>query len=402
MRALRFGLILGILLSLMILPMVTAQDDDQPTLSSISYDEIVQDTITEDAFFDRWSFTGAQGDVVVAFMTASNGLAPLLGIGTTGGDLLTASDGRFEGEPVNAAPDSQIELEYTLPESGEFVLIATRAGNQEGTTTGSYTLQIRRANFDGGSGDAYQDVVFRCGEEEVTTAATFQWTQELNENFRVSVYGLDGFQPLIRVEAGQQGEINDCAVDSQAMGGDQFTLPGEATITLPAESPPGAAQYGLSGDIEDVTLTIGSIDGAAGRYLILIEGFTISPALDDDAFVARIGPLAAATTDLLVYMVKNGTSRLDPTLTLIDVEDNILATCDDAGRRGCEDVPALIGAGVTLSDGTVITGSRLDAGLRLMPGNPDPLLLQFSSRTPAEGNYAILIMGTLPPRPEGQ
>jgi len=106
----------------------------------------------------------------------------------------------------------------------------------------------------------------------------------------------------------------------------------------------------------------------------------------------RLGALPAESTSLLVYMV-GGDNRLDPTVLFED------GHCDDAGRRVCADVPAINGAGVTLSDSSVI-GDRFDAGMVISDTLPHTLTLtSFSNRT--NGSYAIMLVGEVPPRDFG-
>ena len=73
--------------------------------------------------------------------------------------------------------------------------------------------------------------------------------------------------------------------------------------------------------------------------------------------------------------------------------------CDDAGRRGCDDVPPSSGAGVAFGAGGSITGDRFDAGLKFDVGSRgwhDVALSSFSGST--GGDYALMIVGELPPR----
>ncbi len=82
-----------------------------------------------------------------------------------------------------------------------------------------------------------------------------------------------------------------------------------------------------------------------------------------------------------------------------DDTNNELLYCDDAARRDCDDVPSLEGAGISFNDGTQIIGDRFDAGLWLVPGNTDIMLLEFSSLARgAYGNYTVFIFGELPAR----
>lgn len=378
----------------------TPTPGDAPTLGSISFEAPITDTITERAIFDRWTFTTNPGDLLVVTLRAADGLAPLVGLGTVGGDLLYSSDGQHEGQRIDAEPNAVIEFDYRVQNAGEYVIIVTRAGNDTGTTTGSYTLTLRRIVPQEVVEDTYQDVVFRCGADEVTTAATLQWAQEPGESYRISVYGLDGFRPVLRVAGPPNGDFEDCGADSQDMGGDRLALPGETEIILPANSP-DAVRFTVQAMLNEITLTLGSIDGTAGRYLLVIEGFTIAPAREIDLLTARVGPLAARDTEMLVYMIRRDDTRIDPLIQQFDTTDTLLAECDDAGRGACEAVPAISDLVIAFNNAPALSGSRLDAGLRLRPGNPNPMYLSLTSRNRAEGEYALVIFGALPPRSGG-
>ena len=396
--------ILASLLVLFISNMVHAQDPtaDQITDDVIFFNEPVQDTITQRSIYDRWRFYATEGATFIITMEAADGLAPLIGIFGPGGDIIAASNIDESGEfTADAEPNSTIELRFTASESREYAIIATRVGNEQGTTTGTYILNVEQIPVT--DQNDIQDVTFRCGQEIATTATTFEFFGSADiETYRISVYGLDGFHPVIRAIAGIDRDLTDCTDDAQQMTGDQFTLPGEGeeTITLADEMPENAAQLSLRGGdlLNRVEVTIGSIDGAGGRYMVVIEGFTLM-AGQQDSLNVRLGPLASET-DLLVYMVHVGSTRLDPLLTWLSADDSADdVVCDDAGRRGCENVPSFEDSGVILNDGTVIIGDRFDAGLRLAPGNLDRMTLVFSSRNPnAAGPYSTILIGELPTR----
>ncbi|NJL56806.1 hypothetical protein HC928_17885 [bacterium] len=74
---------------------------------------------------------------------------------------------------------------------------------------------------------------------------------------------------------------------------------------------------------------------------------------------------------------------------------------DDAGRRGCESMLPAVGAGVVFADESPqdYVGDRFDAGVRLQPGHPNPLTLEFRSWDGAtRGPFALFMVGELPPR----
>ncbi|MBC7812255.1 MAG: hypothetical protein H7175_13955 [Burkholderiales bacterium] len=371
----------------------TAQaQDDVPTINDLVYDAVVEGDISNSAFYDWWRVEAQAGDVLVAQMAADAGLAPLLGLLSPGGDLVARSpDGLI---------NDVVELEYTIPEDGQFTLVTTRVGNRDGNTTGRYRLQLRRASGVDTTTrtDDYQDVVFVCEgvDGEATTAVTLNFAEDsgASPGYRVSVYGLDGFEPVLRVHLSAVDE-QYCITDASALVGDTFTLPGEAAVTLTEDDLDHAAQVEIRtpDEVGQVTLTIASRSGTSGRYLAVIEGLNIAPR-ESDRLEVRLGPLARDTA-LLLYGVATGISRLDPYLELSDAE----IACDDAGRRGCEDILTFDGAGVTHSTGVTVIGDRFDAGLRLEPGTPDEIGVEIGSfNNSTYGDYALVLIGELPAR----
>ena len=361
----------------------------EPGVSEIRYDSIVEDGIEENAIFDWWLIDVEEGDMMVMEMRGSDGLAPLIGLLDPGGQLVARSaDGIIDGDVL---------LEYTAEASGQYIVVATRAGNENGTTTGNYWLRVRRANTPRERVNPYQQVVFRCQAMEVTNVLTLEFNDDAPLFYRVNVYGMDDFLPVIRVEIDSLG-LTDCSRDSQAMGGDSYTLPGAETVVLEGDEPEQVAQLAITGAQQagNVTLTVGSENGLPGRYVVVVEGFRIDPANDRDRISIGQGPLAASVP-LLVYMVGSNDSRLDP---VIEAESPVIV-CDDVGRRGCDDIPAISGLRVTIGDDVVITGDRFDAGALLPAGTPQLYTLElgsFSGNT--SGDYSLVILGEMPTKGE--
>lgn len=393
---------ISMLIMLIALPVLAQNDPNAPIVLDIVYDDIVEESITSPAFWDWWTVEAAQGDIMVIDMAASGGLEPLIGILDPAGELVARSE--------DGLVDSSIQLEFTAPSTGQYTIVATRVGNADGTSTGNYTLRLRRANSPVTTDpDQYQDVTFVCADipGEVTTAATIRFAEDSNPDlrYRITVYGIDGFRPVIRVKfdvPNQDAPFELCNIDAEQMIGDTFTLPGEAERTITAETLNSASQLSITGSAEagvgTITLTIGSLDGAPGRYMAVIDGFAIDPKNDTDILEVRVGPLAAQTTSIQTYMVAMPNSRLDAFMTLPETG----AECDDAGRGGCDSMLSFRGAGAILTEGdvdTIITGARSDAGMLVNPGTPDTVSLELSSRSSnTHGAYAIFLIGTLPPR----
>lgn len=399
---------------LLMASLVIAQDEnsDTPGQFDISYEQEVNETITDVAFFDWWRFSGQQGDVVVVEMTGADGLAPLIGLLDQNAELVTSSDQtRIMGINETAV------LQYTLPEDGLYTIVATRNELDRGSTTGTYMLLLRRVNLEPTADESrYTEVEFRCNELLVTTASILSFDErvrispdtpdgQITEFYRMTVVGLDGFQPVIRVEAPNivQDNYLDCSDDGQEMVNSTFTLPDGSIGIITEDTLNFAAQLTLinsgPGDpFGELDFTIGSLDGASGRYMAVIEGLSIANPDQIDLISLRQGPLAYGTI-LQVYMLGSATSRLDPFMLWEDVEGDVVASCDDANRRGCEGVLSFEDAGISFfeEDTVEISGDRLDAGLNLTFDSAEPIFLNLMSRENiTQGDYALVIIGELP------
>jgi hypothetical protein len=386
-----------LLISLFLFTVIPAQAQeatpDAPGNFLIFYDEIVQQTITEGGFYDTWRVDAEVGDVIVAYIRASNGLAPFAAILDPGSDVVAES---IEGE-VNGI----ISVEWAVVAAGRYTVLATRVGDQYGTTTGDYELEVRNAT--GGTSTAevnpLEQATFQCQDFEAVNVLSVNFNEDAGQtdSYRISVYGFDGLQPVIRIYIPTL-DLNDCSRDSQFMVGDTLTLPNEMTTTVLSEESHTAARLTLTGveQMGGINLVIGSAYRTTGRYVLVIEGFNVGEGRDGDFIDIANGPLAAASP-LLVYMVRAQGSRVDPFAQTI-LNDGTLLTCDDAGRRTCQSgVPTFRDSSIIFNEGVSIIGSRFDAGLSVAPALGEHMQIgvtSFEYRT--TGQYSIVIVGQLP------
>ncbi|MFW5690867.1 MAG: hypothetical protein ACOCXZ_00085 [Chloroflexota bacterium] len=391
---------LTLCLLLLAVPIAAQEADDTPTEAPIGFNAPVTDTITERAIFDRFQFNASAGDLIEVEMAAADGLAPLVGIADAGGTVILSTETDAEGNPLDPSdPNDTIRLRLRIPENGQYTIVATRWGRIDGETTGSYVLELRQMES-GAELALRQPVEFRCRDALATTALTVRFSAPDADLVTFRVYGLDGFMPVIQAEAGVDNQVSDCSSDPQGIIGDRVTLP-DGTDRVVVNDDPGAAFYGINAPalLDSVRFRLGGRDGAAGRYLLVIDGLSISAAGQTDVIDVQLGPLAVDTTPT-VYMVAYGPNRLDPVMAYeIDAETD--AGCDDAGLRECDAVPSIEGHGVLISDENIsaepILGDRLDAGLTLSPGSVDPVALFLAGRNPrVTGPYALFIIGELP------
>lgn len=376
--------------------MLTSAQADAPTQSTISFGSTVSDTITNRAIFDIWEFDAIAGEQYRADMAASDGLAPLLGLRDPAGNVDTASNMLDDGSVLDAEPDTSATLFFEITRDGLFALIATRVGRDEGTTTGSYTLTLTRLSVPQAPDNTYVDVVFRCNSDEVTTALIVEFgdQSETGAGYTITAFGLDGFDPVVRLggDDGSSGALCERSVPAPEDPEISVSLGSDEPLTFYGVSITGAAVYSLAESDTEVRVTVGSKDGRPGRYALRIEGLSIESLGDSDMIVVRAGPFAKAEP-IWLWMLRSGLSRLDPD---IDVPDEI-AFCADVALRTCE--PSLIGSGITVrsNQGSVTRTDRLDAVAALNTGTSDPIELTVSSQNGrSTGAYTLWVFGTLP------
>ncbi|RMG80087.1 MAG: hypothetical protein D6712_18645, partial [Chloroflexi bacterium] len=187
--------LLFILAILTVVPSL-AQDDTEPTIREVNYGETVQDSITDQALFDWWVFEAFAGDVVIGQMDAEDDLIPLLGLLAPNNEMIARSDINAVAEAGGVA-----RIEFEIPEDGTYRFVASRAGLENGTSTGNYRFTLLLGNDVAPRPNPFLEVVYRCREDEAVNMLQFDALGNIiNENIRITVYGLDGLQPVIRIK----------------------------------------------------------------------------------------------------------------------------------------------------------------------------------------------------------
>ena len=362
-----------------------AQDDTEPTIREINYGETVQDSITDQALFDWWVFEAFAGDVVIGQMNAEGDLIPLLGLLAPNNEMLARSDVNAVAEAGGVA-----RIEFEIPEDGTYRFVASRAGLENGASTGNYSFTLLLGNDAVPRPNPFLEVVYRCREDEAVNMLQFDALgNTLNENIRITLYGLDGLQPVIRIK-----NLDDTArcFNEPITDSVEINLPNVETDTTPINT----VQFDFSQleTLADVTVQFGAVEGTSGRYIAVIEGLGIDEYGEREFLGFQAGP-RAQNEAFLIYMIGAEGTRLDPYIRL-DLGDEQVYTCDDAGLRECADVPAIDGYGLQFEDGRRIIGDRFDAGMYITPQDTDSQLVQFSARNPStRGAYSLIIIGTL-------
>ncbi len=100
----------------------------------VEVDMTAEQTITSDSYFHIYGFEGQAGDEITITMRGEGELDAYLGLIDPGDEVIAEDDDSAGGM------DAQITI--SLPESGVYLIIASRNGLDAGTTTGGYTLEV--------------------------------------------------------------------------------------------------------------------------------------------------------------------------------------------------------------------------------------------------------------------
>ncbi|MDX2160843.1 MAG: hypothetical protein SF162_05915 [bacterium] len=364
---------------------VLSQSAEAPSEQPITPGVEQAGRIDDGAAFDWWTITLGQGERIRVIMGAAEGLIPLLGIADANGDVVARSDeGTLNGT---------IALEFTTPQAGVYRIVTTRAGLESGTSSGAYTVRVD-ALAAPEQNTAFGDVTFRCNDHEADALVSVEIVPDQADfALLIRVYGTDGLQPVFKVETARPNDFEPCS-EGEPADGITLQFPGENATPITSGIQQAELNVFDNASAEAVTITFGAVNNTGGRYLAVIGGESVDPAQDDDIWRVRPGGLAARDHDLLLYMLRTDpTSRLDP--FLIELDSGQDTTCDDAGRRACDQLPAA--DGLRIQDGAFsLTGGRFDAGWRFPAGDLAARLLQMVSRDGrTNGAYALVLAGAL-------
>lgn len=104
----------------------------------IRYGDTLSNTIQNDVYARFYQFIGEEGDTIrIRAVTQTGTLDPIIVL-RTADDINLATNDDADPSTRNA------QLEYTLTESGQYIITVTRYGLRDGATNGSYALQLEK------------------------------------------------------------------------------------------------------------------------------------------------------------------------------------------------------------------------------------------------------------------
>ncbi len=386
--ALRLACMLIVLVALM-LPASLAQaappfQQKGGEITPIYLGDVVSGALSNARYEVVYSYDGQAGEVISVSMTSAGMVDPYLALY----DAYPSQNPLAYDDDGGGATDALING-YQLPATGRYYIVATRFGRETGSTTGDYTLSLMSGSVSMSSGPAITGglAAFECNGNLIDTSAIVTFDQvRPGFTYRVTVLGLDGFDPVIALFA--EDGTGLCNDDERNAAGSVVDVPGVGLVT--ADSLTAQIVFTTSGAIGDIEMNIGGFGGSGGRFVAIFEGLAIYPANELDGVTVTTAPVPNGQ-DMYVYMVSE-TTALDPYLSL--PEWNII--CDDIGSDGCVGVPAFSGGGIRIANGGRYVTGPYDAGLGIV-SDGTPQYFEFASYAGrSSGNYAMVIMGAAP------
>lgn len=321
----------------------TAHAGNMPQSSAeLRLGEPVQGVINDQNARQLYSFSGQQNDVITLRMNRLSGdLDPFLIVADESGTILAVSDD--EGDRT----DALIELQH-LPASGRYFVIATRFGQEQGSTSGEYSLVVERVGSSLVVNSTLAYGTQALGRINAQTPLVFYFLSAqrgdvITITMRRTSGTLDPHLDLATVE----GLVLASDDDSMASGTSldaaitNFTIPQTGLYLVVAtrfgrEAGTTEGSYVLS-----VTQTPPDSLGTEPATARLIDYSNTVTGTVDDAIPVRYFRFEAQRGDVIAATMERASGTLDPLLQLLDSTLTPLAEDDRSGDNRSARIAAL-------------------------------------------------------------
>lgn len=305
-------------------------------------------------------FLSAQrGDVITITMRRTSGtLDPHLDLATVEGLVLASDDDSMAG---GSTLDAAI-TNFTVPQRGLYLVVATRFGREAGTTEGSYVLSVSQVPPESLGTEPGNARLIDYGAtvtgsvDDAVPVRYFRFEAERGDVIAATLQREDGsLDPFLQV---LDSSLNVLAEDDNS-GEDRgarlaaVTLPQRGVYYLAA-----SRRGGIAGQTEgSFTLTLSGRPGLTnGRALEIMYGATVSGQISDQHYAEEYVFVGQAG-DVIRISMERATGDLDPLVTLYDSERKQIAFDDDSGGEQ----NALLDRFVLPADGMyILIASRYD------------------------------------------
>ncbi|NDJ60851.1 MAG: hypothetical protein GYB67_06980 [Chloroflexi bacterium] len=308
--------------------------------SALRYGDSIINSITDLSPQMYYSFRAERGDIVsVRMQRASGDLDPSLQIVYPQPDrpaqVVAENDDTIGSNPLDAAIDNLL-----IQESGTYVIVATRYGQESGRSRGEFVLTLTASGQSGLGARADAAIRLEVGEAvsgELTPVRDVQFYRFEGRRDDVVAVRMDrtsgNLDPLIAIA---DVNLNELIVDDDGGSGQnaaiqRFVLPANGTYYVIAtryQRADGTTTGGYSLTLE----RLGNLfDGVVESAPQLQYGSTITGAITPTE-TQQLYLFAGAAGDAITISLSRAGGNLDPVVALLDENFNLLTSDDDGGN----------------------------------------------------------------------
>ncbi|MEQ8677644.1 MAG: PPC domain-containing protein [Aggregatilineales bacterium] len=334
------------------IPTSTPEIEAQVTRGGIiAYGSTVTGVIREGVRGIEYRFDAQAGDNVNIFMNAISGLIdPVLYLNDESGQLLAEND----NDPLETTQNAFIR-NFTIPENGSYVIVATYLDSVNQSTTGRFalTLEVVGSVTDSSSQELVYGQQVNGEIDRQMTFVEYTFTASTGDVVNIQLNAISGnLDPLLRLlnPSGQEITRNDDRGDDDTYNSfiNNFIIPAPGTYTIVA------TRYN-----ENVGTTIGEFELILAEGVDNVEVVQTAPTLTPqnnqnppEIFVPlsvdgvielgeeisgsipldlgrRIYRFTGQSGQIVNIYMEAATSELDPLLIVLDPEGRELARNDD-------------------------------------------------------------------------
>ena len=336
-----YRLILLLLIFSIVLP-VHAQEN-----SRLTYGQTVSGTLNTLQFRHLYNFRGAAGENIRLAMTTTDGdLDPYLVLMAPGGNVIAISDD-------DGASNNAVITALTLPSSGDFFIVATRFGQEHGTTEGIYRLTLELITSTATSplvGASISLGARTTGQlDQNTFEQIFRFEalrgQVLNIQMRRTSGNLD---PMLDLLDGTGQPLifgDDENPDTSNAGIVNFTIPSDGIYFI------RATRYGRQGGTSSGSyvlsinqIPVEELGKTPGSARLISYGDVTTGGIDQETYT-RFFRFEGTRGDVISAIVSRESGNLAPRVSLLDHELRTLSLSPDSPAVSEARIP-----GASLSD----------------------------------------------------
>jgi hypothetical protein len=237
----------------------------------MAYGDVVSGQIDNATYYELWQFSGKKGDRITITMTGDGQLDPYVG-------LIEMASEQVLAEDDDSAGNSNAMIETTLPSTGDFAIVATRYDFDQGTSQGSYSLELR-----GGTGPQNNSPTTNVGQpQEIQPGVYYMGDITMATPVSGDITN-DSYAQLysLQLDAGTDLVIGMFADNSRL---DAYLMFGTEDGTVLAEDDDSGASN-TSGTDALIQLTVPS----AGNYLIVATRSGVDQGKSTGAYGLIVG-----------------------------------------------------------------------------------------------------------------